>query len=308
LVIDAHAHLFPSLDVFQPSWLEKLRAYKRGILGEAEYQKWEASLDGRVETLLQDMDEAGVDKAVALPTYPSWVHGEENPRLSIWESNEYSAEAQKRFPQRIVAFARIDPLRKDTLELLEKAIGHWGMKGVKIHPTLPVTHELVQPVMSKINEMEIPVLFHMGVDPLPFLVENGNPIHLDTLTARFPKMKIIAGHHARGFEDLLTNIILNRFGRIYTELALWHYEFHDSPWHFLLKMRYLMDRIPRFVMMGSDWPWGKNSPIPYRDWFNVIRQLKIPDPVLQLGWGMKDFSAGEKQMILGENAQRFLGL
>jgi predicted TIM-barrel fold metal-dependent hydrolase len=254
------------------------------------------------------MDEAGVDKAIALTTSPSVTHGEETPKVSIWECNEYVAEAQKRYPDRIIGFARIDPLRKDSLDLLETSIVKWGLKGVKIHPTLPVTHELVQPVMSKINEMQIPVSFHMGVDPLPFEVRNGNPVDLDSLTARFSKLKLVAAHHARGFEELLTAVILNRVGQIYSDISLWHYEHVYSPWQFLLKMRYLMDRIPRFVLMGSDWPWGKDSPMPYKDWFAVIKNLKIPDPILQLGWGMRDFTPKEKDMILGENARIFLGI
>jgi uncharacterized protein len=308
MVIDFHTHVFPSLDVFQKSWLEKMRAQKKTLLGSELYKKWEEGLDGRVELLINDMDEAGVDKSVILPTYPAVMYGEDQPKMSIWECNEYAAEAQKRFPSRIIAFARIDALRKDALELLDKAVNFWGMKGVKIHPTYPVTHELMQPVMSAINEMEIPVLIHMGVDPLPFLLENGNPIHLDTLTGRFSKIKVIAAHHARGFEDLMTSIITNRPGRIYSDLALWHYECHYSRWHFLLQMRHILDRIPDFVFMGSDWPWGKTMPITHKEWFDAVRSMEIPEAFIKVGLGIKNFSTEEKCKILGENARKFLGI
>jgi len=305
MVIDAHAHLFESLDVFQKSWLESLKTHKRIQLGNKGYEKWEATFNGRVETLIQDMDQAGIDKAVVLPSFPSVAHGEELPKISIWRCNEYAAEAQRKYPDRIIGFARVDPLRKDALDLLLKAVIEWGLKGVKIHPTTPVTDEVVQPLMSKINELEILVLFHMGVDPIPFLAKNGDPVCLDTLTVRFPKMKIIAAHHARGFEELLTAIILNRLGKIYSDLACWQYEYAFSPWRFIIKMRYFMDRIPRFVLMGSDWPYTKNAPLSHKEWFDAIRNLKIPEPVLKLGLGIRDFSQEEKDMLLGENA-RFL--
>jgi len=307
MIIDVHTHIFESLDVFQKTWLENYRAHKKSQLGDKEYEKWEANFDGRAETLIRDMDEAGVDKAIALTTYPSVAHGEELPKISLWRCNEYTAEAQRKYPDRIIGFARVDPLRKDAIELLVKAITQWGLKGVKIHPTTPVTDEVVQPVMSKINEMEIPVLIHMGVDPIPFLAKNGNPVDLDTLTARFPKLKIIAAHHARGFEELLTSVILSRRGRIYSDLAIWQNEVVLSPWRFILKMRNLMDWIPRYVLMGTDWPFLKN-PLSHKGWFEAVKNLKIPEPVLQLGLGIKDFSREEKDMILGENAKTFLGI
>ena len=308
MIIDVHAHLFPSEKAFQKSWLASLHTHKMAQLGKEGYEKWEAAFNGRVETLIRDMDEAGVNKSVAIPTSPSPTHGEEPPEINIWGVTEYVADAQKRFPDRIVGLARIDPLRKDALELLDRAIGVWGLKGVKIHPTVPMTDALVQPVLKRIEDLGVPILFHMGVDPLPFQVRNGDPTVLDTITARFPRLKVIAAHHARGFEHLLTSIMLNREGRIYSDLALWQQEFAFSPWRFLQEMRYLVDRIPKLVLMGSDWPWAKNAPVSHKAWFDAVRNLKIPEPVLRLGWGMKDFSEEEKSGILGKNAQRLFGL
>jgi len=61
--------------------------------------------------------------------------------------------------------------------------------------------------------------------------------------------------------------------------------------------------------MASDWPFLKTPPLPtHKEWFDIIRNLKIPEPVMQLGIGIKDFSQEEKDLILGGNAERFLGL
>lgn len=303
MIIDAHAHLFPSEKVYQKSWLEHLRTHKLAQLGKEGYDKWVANFNGRVETLIKDMDEAGVDKAVAIPTYPSPVHGEEQPEATIWEVNEYVAEAQKKYPDRIVGLARIDPLRKDSIELLDTAISKWGLRGVKIHPTAPLTDGLVTPVLHRIQDLEIPVLFHMGVDPLPFLVKNGDPTFLDTLSSQFPRIKMIAAHHARGFEELLTAIMLNRGGRIYSDLALWQQEYVFSPWRFIFEMRYFLDRIPKLVLMGSDWPYAKDAPLSHKGWFDAIRNMRIPPAIIQSSLAIRDFSEEEKKMILGGNAQ-----
>lgn len=302
MIVDFHVHLFETLEVFQKSWLDNLRAH----LGCQDIEELETLFNGRFETLIHDMDEAGIDKSVSIPTSPSIVYGEEYPKVSIWRVNEYVAEAQSKYPDRIIGFVRVDPFRKDAIELLVKGVREWGLKGVKIHPTKPVTDELLQPVMSKIDELGVPVLIHMGVDPLPFLAENGNPISLDTLTDRFPKIRIIAAHHARGFEELLTAIISNRKGRIYSDLSAWQDEYFFSGWRFIMKMRYLMDRVPSYILMGSDWPFLK-TPVSHKEWVDCFKKLKIPEQVLGLGLGIKDFSEEEKDMILGRNAMSLLG-
>jgi predicted TIM-barrel fold metal-dependent hydrolase len=309
MIIDVHTHIFESLDVFQKSFLDNFRAHKRIQLGDEGYKNWEAAFDGRIETLIKDMDEAGVDKSIVLPAYPSLAYGDDPPKISIWRCNEYGAEAQRKFPDRIISFVRIDPLRRDAMELLVRALTEWGLRGVKIHPSIPLDNIAFQPLLNKINELEVPVLIHMGVDPVPFLAKHGNPLFLDELASRFPKMKIVAAHHARGFEDLLTAVMLNRGERIYSDLAFWQHEYVFSHWRFIMKMRYFMDRIPRLVLMGSDWPFTKTAPpLSHKEWFEAIKNLKIPAQVLQLGLGIKDFSDEEKKMILGENARTLLNL
>ena len=309
MIIDAHAHLFESLDVYHKPWLDGIKAHFFSKLEPKEFDSWLSALDGKVETLIKDMDEAGVDKAIALPSGCALAYGEEMPRISIWRSVEYVAEAQKRYPTRIIGFARVDPLRKDSVELLTKAVKEWGLKGVKIVPPVPLTDEAVQPLMNKIDEFGLIVLSHTGVNPPPYPSRLGDPMVLDTLAARFPRIRFIAAHYAKGFEEFLTALLFQRRGRIYADLSMWQEECASSRWWFTLKMRNLMDRIPHSILMGSDWPFiRKSHPLSYKDWFAAIRNLKIPDLLGQLDWGMKDFSPEEKDWILGRNAQSLLGL
>ncbi len=60
MIIDVHTHIFESLDVFQKSFLDNFRAHKRVQLGNEGYKNWEAVFEGRIETLIKDMDEAEV--------------------------------------------------------------------------------------------------------------------------------------------------------------------------------------------------------------------------------------------------------
>ena len=311
MIIDVHVHIFESVDKSFPKvWIDELYESKVKSMGEDLARKWRESYDGSVEALITDMDEAGIDKSVALPLDFGIMCNQE-PAISVWRTNEYVAEAQSRYPDRIMGFVGVDPQRKDAIELLEKGVTEWGLKGVKLFPTnFRVTDEAIQPFMAKINELEIPVLIHQGTDSLPYVIKYGSPVDLDTLTLKYSKMKIIAAHYAPGYEDILTGILRYKEGRIYADLALMQfYEWQKSPWHFTLQMRYIMDKFPNSILMGSDWPFVKRPPAPsHKEWFDVIRNLRIPEQVLGLGLGMKDFSNEEKTKILGQNARTLFNL
>ncbi len=320
MVIDAHCHLFPSLDAFPPHLMNEYRNYKRESF-RVTYKDDKAarkatdefmsnlSVSGTIEECLKTMDEAGIDISV-VSVWDSAILCNEEPKIPIWEQNEYVADAQKRYPDRIIGLVGIDPLRKGAAEIVERGITQLGLKGVKVYSSsCPVTDERLQPLLAKLNEIGLPVLFHSGSDPLPFLIQYGNPADLDALTLKYPKIKIQAGHCSRGYEQLLAEIIHYREGIIYQDLSGLQFEYQKSPWHFLLFLRYLMDRIPGSVLMGTDWPWLRIPPHPSaKEWFDFIRNLKIPKPVLDLGLGIKDFTQEEKDRILGLNAMQLYGL
>lgn len=313
MIIDIHTHLFESLAAFPKVWLDEMVKYKRKAVDDEAFRQWRAGFDqsGSTEALIADMDEAGVDKSVALPLDYAIMCRQE-AQLSIWEINRYIAEAQRKHPDRIIGFVGVDPLRgKEAIDLLETAVKEWGLKGVKIfQTTFKVTDSSVQAFFSKVNELELPVLFHTGSDPLPYTIQYGDPADLDTLSLWYPKMKIIAAHYGKGYEDLVTAILFYKRGVMYTDISGLQHEFKKSPWHFTLQMRYLLDKVPHAALMGSDWPMIKTPPVQptHKEWVDAVRDLKIPEPVLQLGLGIRDFSQEEKEMILGENARRLLGI
>jgi len=319
MIIDIHTHLFESAAAFPQAWLdvfygfgESKRGFKRAIMGDEAFERWQADFDqsGRVEALIADMDEAGIDKSVVLPL--DWaIVCQQEPKISVWRTNEYVAEAQRKYPDRIIGFVGVDPLRgEEAIKLLETGVKEWDLKGVKIMPAaFKVTDPKVQAFMSKVDELRIPALFHMGSDPHPFVIRHGDPADLDTLSSWYPKMKMVAAHCAMGYEDVLISFMWFYEGLMYTDTAMLQYELMQSPWHFTLHMRYLMDRIPRSLVIGSDWPAIKTPPLlTHKEWFDAFRNLKIPEQFLQLGLGIRDFSQEEKGMILGENARSLLGI
>jgi predicted TIM-barrel fold metal-dependent hydrolase len=307
MIIDIHVHIFEER-MWCKKFLDEVYELKRKTLTPEEFKKYK--VEATTDMLIKDMDAAGVDIAVCLPIDFAFI-AQQEAEISIWKANEYVAEAQDRYPDRIIGFVGVDPQRPDASELLEKGVKDWGLKGIKIYPgNFYPTDERVEHFFAKANELRLPVLFHSGVDPYPFLTKYGNPEYLDDLTLKYRNLKIIAAHFARGWHDLLAELMVYRPNRIWTDIAAMQYEYTASRWHFFTNLRYFLDRAPNAVLMGSDWPFPKNPPQSaqpsYKEWVELFKNLSLPDVFLSMG--MKQFSTEERKKILGGNAQQLLGL
>jgi predicted TIM-barrel fold metal-dependent hydrolase len=304
MIIDAHAHIFEE-KMWPKRYLDEIREVKRQTLSEEEFKRY--SFEAKRETLIKEMDDAGVDISVCLPADLAFMAKQE-PEISVWKANEYVAEAQQKYPNRIIGFVGVDPMRPDAVDLLEHGIKKWGLKGVKIFPGwfFP-SEERVAPFIQKIEELDVPVLFHEGSDPLPYLVKYGDPQHIDEMLLKYRRLKVIAAHCARGYEDLLIEMTVWRPNRIWIDIAAMQYEYVSSLWHFLMRMRYMLDRTPNAIVIGTDWPFCKNRPNPsHKEWINLIKNLTLPKAFLDMG--MSQFTKEEKEKILGGNAKKLLNL
>ena len=87
MIIDMHAHVAP-----------KQKDYRAAVIADAY------PLGNNVENYLRAMDKAGVDKAVTFGI------------LDL--DNEYQAKIQKKYPDRIISFAWINPRQPDAVKLL----------------------------------------------------------------------------------------------------------------------------------------------------------------------------------------------
>jgi predicted TIM-barrel fold metal-dependent hydrolase len=304
MIIDVHVHIFEK-NAANKKFRDKILEHRKRILSEEDFKKFR--FDGSVEGLIEDMDQAGVDMAVCLAGDLAFLTQEE-PEASFLRNSEYVAEAQAKFPNRIVGFFGIDPFRPGAVKLLEKGIRELGLKGVKLLPGwFYPTDERVAPFMQKIEELGVPALFHAGTDPHPFLVKYGDPRYLDDLLLKYPNLKMIVAHWARGFEPLLNQMLYFRPGRLWADISGWQFEYMSSSWHFLWQMRYFLDRFPDVILMGSDWPLISSAPFPtMKEWVEAIQNMELPQACLDMG--MKQFTKEEKNKILGGNAQKLLNL
>lgn len=136
------------------------------------------------ETIIRLMDEARIDKAVVM-TYRDAPGPEE--RII-----EYIAEAVQRYPDRLMGYARMDPRYGDeAVELFDRAINDYKLRGLKLHPVSYVMHPASEPTLALIRHaahLGVPTLFHCGDE------EFSLPLQISEAAEAVPEAKIILGH------------------------------------------------------------------------------------------------------------------
>lgn len=124
------------------------------------------------EQLVEELDEAGIQRAVVLS--PAYWFGSafRDPLPDEYEKvraeNDWNAQQAARFPDRLVAFCSFNPLRDYALQELERCARHPHLKGLKLHfgnsgvDVLDAEHvEKVRRVFRAANEYRLPIVAHL---------------------------------------------------------------------------------------------------------------------------------------------------
>ena len=135
------------------------------------------------------MDELGTELSVVF-TYDGLLHPSPaaNDALARWVGAA---------PERMVAFATVDPRDPSADQEIERCVRDLGMRGVKLHPWLQgfsVHDDGLDRICRAAARLNVPVLFHDGTPP------SSTPLQLATLARRHPETSIILGHG--GLHDL----------------------------------------------------------------------------------------------------------
>ena len=135
------------------------------------------------ETIVRLMDEAGVDMSVIM-TYVD--------APDVKGSIEYIAEAVKKYPNRLIGYARMNPRRgEEAQHIFRKAIEEYGFKGLKLHPAGNRCHPASQETIDLIRlaaSYRAPVLFHCGDEEFTL------PLQIAEAAKACPEATIILGH------------------------------------------------------------------------------------------------------------------
>jgi len=308
MIIDVHTHLFdrgwiPEGFFDGVSRLVAAVMEKEGVeISRKELKETmiEGTADPTGALLLAEMEEAGIDKSILLTCDFAFALGE--PEVSIEDLNKKYADLAERHPDKLIAFAGMDPRRNKAPDLLKKCIKDWGMKGLKLHPAAgfyPNSKETYD-LLEVANELKLPVLIHSGNMVPPLKGKYTQTILFDDIATDFPDLTIIAAHAGGlfGYHSMLSLMITRP--NLYVDISAWQIAALKSMEHLCRALREIMDFSGSHrILFGSDSP-SLRSQMTNQDWVDTIKSLPEKAP-----GGMK-FTEEEISKILGGNALRIL--
>jgi predicted TIM-barrel fold metal-dependent hydrolase len=305
MIIDVHTHLCDYDIVAQPFWdgWAELAALRINRPVERVQKRVPEFWDISGDMIVKDMNAAGIDKSVLLAVDWGLARYLGEPKLSIEEINKVFADAAEKYPQRLIAFAGIDPRRDKAAEMVERFIKEWGMKGIKLHSAAGFypNDKVCYPIYEKALEYGVPVLLHTGEVLKPLYFKYCQPIYVQEVAMDFPDLPIILAHTGGCWYSEAVAICSNATN-VYLDLSVWQPRLL-RPLEFYRALRKLLDSVPwQRVLFGSDYPYLKLL-INQERWVKAFTE--IPDSVKEQGI---EFTDEEIAGIMGGNAAKILGL
>ena len=188
----------------------------------------------------------GVERAVALGNLIG-VGGPNPTQDDIRTINENSLNAVKAHPDFFIGFCYLNPEHPPEFSLgeIERCVVTGGMKGIKFWIAVKAPDKRHDPLMRRIEELGIPVLYHAWYKQTEQGTNESTPAEVADLARRFPKVSIVMAHLTgdaeRGVLDILAcpNVLIDTSG--------------GQPEAGLVE--YAVRRLgAERVIYGSDWP------------------------------------------------------
>jgi hypothetical protein len=226
-------------------------------------------VNASVESIISQMDEAGVDKSCIMPVaYEDYEAGIQEVR-----------EAVAAYPDRLIGYARVNLNHQEkAFEQLRRCFDQYNFRGVKLHHGLGDGFP-TRAFMELMSEYGRPLLLH-GSPQAEFIDSVSN------LARSYPKVPIICGHMG-GFSAFWPGFV-----KLYAVEAKQIPNLHlDTAFVFLHHWIKIGVDIcgPEKVLFASDGPVLHPA--------IVLKQIELCH-----------FSDSEREMILGGNAKKLLGM
>jgi uncharacterized protein len=259
--------------------------------------------DPQGEQMLAKMEEQKIDRIVVLVSDFGFALGE--PAGAIEKQNKAVADLANKYPKRLIAFAGVDPRRKNAVNIVERCIKDWGMKGVgEYHPDAgwdPNGRESYR-LLERLQEWDVPVITHTGLFFPPFHSKHTHPMLLDDVCSDFPELRIVAAHSGRTLWWELVANLARIHPNLYADLSGWQTLARRDYRRFCQILRSFID-----IAGVEKLLWGTDDPthdpiIPTTGYIETVSNLphSAADGI--------EFTQEEVESILGGNAKTFLRL
>ncbi|MFX1257201.1 MAG: amidohydrolase family protein [Promethearchaeota archaeon] len=308
MIVDVHCHLIPySMTPERVNMLIKeilpiakimgIDVYKETLIHKAQ-ELW-GDVDG--SKMIKIMNESGIDFAIICNVDNANI--ETATVDKVQEINKRVGNIAKKYPDRLMALAGVDPRRPEALDMLKQCFEKFGMRGLKYHgddgydPSGPESYVL----LDYLEKNDGILLTHTGPLPPPSRLKFADPMLLSDIGVDFPNLKVIAAH--MGLINwrpwaLLAAVQPNLYG----DLAMWNSYAYGKFELFCRELRDIIDYAGvEKILFGSDCPIYDVF-LPVKAFIEIIKSLPKKAPK-----GIK-FTDEEINAILGDNATKLLGL
>lgn len=243
------------------------------------HPNWERPVE-HTEFLLRQADRYGIERLVLLGA----VIGDDfRPQADeLRRVNDLTIDLVRRWPDRLLGFARLNPGLEPAVvraEIDRCTLGA-GLRGLKLLVWPNARDPRVDSALERARELRLPVLYHSWYKTVDYYEGESTPADIAHLAARFPEVTLIAAHltpaGVRGVDDVAPypNVCFDTSGA--------------QP--FAGVMEYAVSRLgAQRILFGSD--------APGRDFSAQLGRI----------YGAR-LAADDRQLILGGNARRILGL
>ncbi|MFS8975221.1 amidohydrolase family protein [Cupriavidus necator] len=271
--------LRPPLGGFLDTLMYSAGERRDGFTRTVGFEPSPAAQQQSMDLLMQEMDQAGVDKGVVVGRLAGTLGSVTNADVR---------QIVRDYPGRFIGAASIDPTnRVRACETITAAVNS-GFRAINIEPgSYPVPmyadDRRLYPIYAHCEDLKVPVIMMVGGTAGPDL-SYSDPIRTDRVLADFPGLNVVVAH---GGWPWVTEILHIAFRRPNLYLSPDMYFSRMPGWEEYVKAAdtFLADR----MLYASSFPF---CPVrDYKDWF---QQLPI--------------RAANLEKVMGGNAQRLLNL
>src|SRR3954464_1519621 len=147
-----------------------LVTYHQHLVSPATAALWEEKVFDATDLITQ-LDAAGIERAVVLSV--AYLYGDErrqfeNEYARVRAENDWTEQQVARYPERLIGFCGVSPLRDYALEELRRCSTLPHMKGLKLHlgnsgvNLRDAEHRRrVAKIFAVANERRLPIVIHM---------------------------------------------------------------------------------------------------------------------------------------------------
>ena len=249
-----------------------------------------SKLPSTTDQLLEEMEDAGVERAVILGQD---TRATSNPAFKHYtiKNDELAALASKS-KDRLVPFAGVDPNSgKAAIVELKRANLKLGMRGLKVHSSVNSVflsdRRRMFPLYDYCQENDLPILFHTGTTGLGDCeIKYSKTELIDEVCQAFPDLKVVMAHFGWPWPDVAIAIAL-RNPNVFIDVSGW------KPRHIPLGiMPYLNGILQDRFLFGTDYPM-----IRHKEWLDDFH--RSVEPKLKPGVTEKLLSGNAKRLLSG---------